>query len=190
MADLWDYRQRWRRRWRRLRQQGQDRLQAWRRWWRISSKEEVSEVNMDVDTAAQEAMGKVIVAQMQQHTLQSIREAVRAELLEDVKAEAFQAAMTELDDRLQQERERFRDTFAKQKQALASELEDELERREEVLRRQVRDSYEERLLTLKDDLAPAAAARDQATALLVSLVTQLVAEKPKRYLHDVGGEPT
>ena len=85
-----------------------------------------------------------------------------------------------------QDRERLRDTFAKQKQALTSELEDELERREELLRRQIRDSYEERLLTLKDDLAEASAARDQATALLVSLVTQLVAEKPKRYLHDAG----
>jgi hypothetical protein len=65
----------------------------------------------------------------------------------------------------------------------ACEIEDELERREEGLRRQVRDAYEERLLTLKDDLAAAAAARDQATALLVSLVQQLFSEH-KRYLHD------
>ena len=46
----------------------------------------------------------------------------------------------------------------------AGELDDELERREEGLRRQVWDAYEERLLTLKDDLAAAAAARDQASA--------------------------
>jgi hypothetical protein len=49
-----------------------------------------------------------------------------------------------------------------------------------------RYTYEERLLTLKDDLAAAAAARDQATALLTSLVTQLIVEKPKRYLYDAG----
>jgi hypothetical protein len=61
----------------------------------------------------------------------------------------------------------------------------ELERREAGLRRQVRDAYEERLLTLNDDLAAAAAARDQATALLVSLVQQLFSEY-KRYLYDAG----
>ena len=49
----------------------------------------------------------------------------------------------------------------------------------------MRDAYEERLLTLKDDLAAAAAARDQATALLVSLVRQLFSER-KRYLDDAG----
>jgi hypothetical protein len=53
------------------------------------------------------------------------------------------------------------------------------------LRRQVRDAYEERLQTLKDDLAAAAAARDQATALLVSLLQQLFSEH-KRYLYDAG----
>ena len=67
----------------------------------------------------------------------------------------------------------------------AGELEGELERREEGLRRQVRDAYEERLLTLKDDLAAAAAARDQATALLVLLVQRLSSER-NRYLYDAG----
>jgi hypothetical protein len=41
-----------------------------------------------------------------------------------------------------------------------------------------------RALDTKHPLTAAAAARDQATALLVSLVTQLVAEKRKRYLAD------
>jgi hypothetical protein len=67
----------------------------------------------------------------------------------------------------------------------AGEIEDELERREEGLQRQVRDAYEERLLTLKDDLVAAAAARDQATALLVSLVQPLFSER-QRSLDDAG----
>jgi hypothetical protein len=143
------------------------------------------EVQMETDTATQEAMGKMVMAQMQEQTVRTLKTALRAELLEEVRAEAFEAAMAELDDRLQHQREQLRDTFAKQKQALTSELEDELERREEVIRRQTRDAYEERLLTLKDDLAAATAARDQATALLVSLINQLVVEK-KRYLYDAG----
>jgi hypothetical protein len=182
MADLWDYQQLWRRRWRQGRRQGEACLQAWRQWWRSRSKQlpekqgivGAMEVTMDMGTQ-----------QMEQRTLQSIREAVRAELLEDVKAEAFQAAIAELDDRLQQQREQLRDGAAKERQALTSELEDELERREDAIRRQTRDTFEERLEVLKDDLKAAAAARDQVTTLLVSLVTQLVAEK-KRYLHDAG----
>jgi len=141
---------------------------------------------MDVDTAAQEAMGKVVMAQMQQHTLAAIRQAVREEVLEEVKQQAFQDALAELDDRLAREKERLRDVAAKEKKALAGELEDELERREEALRREIREHYEERLETLKDDLKAATAAKDQATALLVALVTQLVVEKPKRYLADAG----
>ena len=49
----------------------------------------------------------------------------------------------------------------------------------------MRDAYEERRLTLNDDLAAAAAARDQATAPLVSLVQQLFSERT-RDLDDVG----
>jgi hypothetical protein len=49
----------------------------------------------------------------------------------------------------------------------------------------VRDAYEERLLTLKNDLAAAMAARDQATALLVSPVQPLFSEHT-RYLYDAG----
>ena len=49
----------------------------------------------------------------------------------------------------------------------------------------MRDAYEARRLTLKDDLAAATAARDQATALLVSLVQQLFSEH-KRSLDDAG----
>jgi hypothetical protein len=141
---------------------------------------------MNVDTATQEAMGRAVMQQMEQRTLQSIRQAVRQELLPEVREEALALARHELDDRLQQERERLRDTAAKEKQALASEFEDELERREEVIRRQTRDAFEERLETLKDDLKAAVAGREQATTLLVSLVTQLVAEKPKRYLAAAG----
>jgi phosphopantetheine adenylyltransferase len=160
---------------------------AWRRSWRRTSpKEEVSEVRMETDTATQQAMGRAVMQQMEQRTLQSIREAVRQELLPQVQEEALALARQELEEQLQHQREQLRDTFAKQRQALTGELEDELERREELLRRQTRDSYEERLLTLKDDLAAATTARDQVTALLVSLVTQLVAEKPKRYLYDAG----
>ena len=49
----------------------------------------------------------------------------------------------------------------------------------------MRDAYEARRLTLKDDLAAAMAARDQATALLVSLVQQLFSER-QRSLDDAG----
>ena len=49
----------------------------------------------------------------------------------------------------------------------------------------MRDAYEARRLTLKDDLAAAMAARDQATALLVSLVQQLFSERT-RSLDDAG----
>jgi hypothetical protein len=49
----------------------------------------------------------------------------------------------------------------------------------------VRDAYEERRLTLNNDLAAAAAARDQATAPLVSLVQQPFSERT-RGLNDAG----
>jgi hypothetical protein len=142
------------------------------------------EVSMEVDTATQEAMGKVVMAQMQQHTLQSIRQALRQELLEEARAEAFEAALAEVDDRLQREREKLRDASATEHKALARELEDELDRRSDGLRREAYEHYEQRLDTLKADLHAAAAARDQATELLLSLVTQLVVERPKRYLAD------
>jgi hypothetical protein len=154
MGDWWDFKRRQRRRLQAWRQWVDKRLQAWRRWWRreMLTKVNTREVKMDADTATQEAMGKMVMAQMQQHTLQTIREAVRQELLEDVKVEAFQAALTELDERLQHQREQLRDTFAKQKQALASELEDELERREEVLRRQTRDNARQSFLYVSAEL--------------------------------------
>ena len=138
---------------------------------------------MDVDVATQEAMGKMVMAQMQQHTLASIKAAVREDLLEEVKAEAFEQAMAELDDRLQREREKVRDEFARYKDRLDGELEDELIRREDVLRREVKEAYEERLLTLQDDLKATATARDQVMGLLLSLVQQLFSER-KRYLAD------
>jgi hypothetical protein len=177
MADWWDHRQRWTHRWRRWRQ----------RWGRKTSGN--SEVRMEVDSMEVDSMevdSKAVLAEMGQQTLRTLKQALRQELLEEVKAEAFEAAMAELDDGLQRERERLRDAFAKEKQALADELEDELERRTEAIRRQVRDAYEERLETLKDDFLAATAARDQATTLLVSLVTQLLVETPKRYLADAG----
>jgi hypothetical protein len=62
-------------------------------------------------------------------------------------------------------------------------LEDELERRTAQVRREVRDDCDERVLTLQDDLKATAAARDQATTLLLSLVQQLFSAR-KRYLAD------
>src|SRR5437899_10200060 len=73
--------------------------------------------------------------------------------------------------------------MARQRHALENELEDQLEAREHALRREVREAYEERLLTLQDDLQAALARRDQLETLLLSLVTQLVGER-KRYLAD------
>jgi hypothetical protein len=187
MGDWWDFKRRQRRRWQAWRQWGDKRLQAWRRQWRDQDTNLAldTEVHMEVNHQAVQEAGKAVMAEMGQQTMRALKAAVRQELLEEVKAEAFEQALAELDDRLQHDREQLRDTFAKQKQALTGELEDELDRRTEQIRLQTRDAFEERLLTLKDDLSAAVGERDRATAALVNLVQQLVSER-KCYLHDAG----
>jgi hypothetical protein len=96
---------------------------------------------METDTATQEAMGKMVMAQMQQQMLQTLKVALRQELLDEVKAEAFEAALADVADELHRERERLRDTFAKDKRLLEGELEDQLEARSEALRREAYEHY-------------------------------------------------
>jgi Skp family chaperone for outer membrane proteins len=141
---------------------------------------------MDVDTAAQEAMGKAIMAEMQQQTLRSIRQAVRQELLEEVHAEAIEAAKVELQDDFDRRRERLLDDLARQRRQLEDELDNELERREQALRQEIMDALEERLLTLQDDLQAAVTERDRAEGLLVQLITQLLPGERPVYLHSAG----
>jgi hypothetical protein len=103
----------------------------------------------------------------------------------ELRDEAVELAKAELQEEFDRRRERLLDDLARQRRALEHELEDQLEAREKVLRQEVRDDYDERLLTLQDDLAATVATRDQVTALLLSLVQQLFSERT-RYLHDAG----
>jgi hypothetical protein len=139
---------------------------------------------MDVDGQVEVGMGRVLAGQLHQQALASIKAAVREEVLDEVHEAAVQQARDEMEDEFSRRREKLLDDLARQRRQLQEELESELDRREEQLRQDVRDGYDERLLTLKDDLAAAAAARDQATTLLVSLVQQMC--ERKRYLHDAG----
>jgi len=201
MPDLWDLKQRWRRRWQRWRRQGQDRLQA---WWTIAAKSQnfgmlrpswareqadhrsLTEVRMDVDTAAQEAMGKVIMAEMQAQTLRSIRQAVRAEILEEVHAEALELAKAELEDSFDHRRETLLDDIARQRHALEDEMLGELDRQRGQIRGEVTDELEEKILTWADECQEARAERDRAEGLLVQLIKQLLPGERPVYLYSAG----
>ena len=61
-----------------------------------------------------------------------------------------------------------------------------MERRENALRQEVRDTLEERLLTLQDHLQEARTERDRAEGLLVQLVKQLLPGERPVYLYSAG----
>jgi hypothetical protein len=146
----------------------------------------VSEVSMDVDAEITSGMGKVLAGQLHQQALASIKAAVRAELLEEVKAEAVQLARHELDEEFQRRRERLQDDLARQRSQLEDELLGELDRQRERLQQEVGDEWQEKYLTVRDQRNEARAERDRAEGLLVALITQLLQGERPVYLYSAG----
>ena len=184
MPDLWDYQQRYRR-WRR---QVVDRLQTWRtRWLREQGRHTtLMEVPMELQQETEAAMAKAIMQQMSQQTARALKASMREELLDELRDEAVGLAKLELEDEFSRRRERLLDDLARQRRQLEDELDGEVERREKALRQEVRDTLEERLLTLQDERQEARAERDRAEGLLVALMRQLLPGERPVYLHSYG----
>jgi hypothetical protein len=126
-----------------------------------------------------------MLQQLNASTVEGLRAILKAELVEEAREEALTLARAELEDEFQRRVERLQDQMSRRKSQLEDELEDQLEAREQALRRELREAYEERVLTVQDDLQACLRTRDRLQALLLSVMTQVVPEKPK-YLHDVG----
>jgi hypothetical protein len=187
MADLWDYRQRWRRRRRRWRRWVDDRLEAWRRWvQRTSNVFEVSEVTMDVQQETEQAMARAIREQMGAHTARVLKESIREECLAELREEALQLARQELEEEFSRRQERLQDDMARYKAKLEEEMLGELDRQRDALRQEIRDELEERLATLTDERNGARAERDRAERVVLALLTQLLPEGKRTYLHSAG----
>jgi hypothetical protein len=139
-----------------------------------------------MDTATQEAMGKMVLQQMQAHTLESIRQAVREELLPEVREEALALARQELEEAFSRRREKLADDMATFKAQLEDELLGELDRQREQIREELAQAQEEKYLTVRDQRDASRAERDRAETLLVALITQLLPGERPVYLYSAG----
>jgi hypothetical protein len=123
---------------------------------------------------------------MQQQTLASIRQAVRQEMLDELKDEAVELAKAELEDEFFRRRERLLDDLARQRRAREDEMFGELDRQRAQIRQEVKDELAEALLTTQDERQEARAARDRAEGLLVQLMRQLLPGERPVYLYSSG----
>jgi hypothetical protein len=182
MADWWDHKQRWRRRWLRWHGRLQDRLEAWRQRRQAAAEVRMARRRrrMDdvIEEGIQQALTKTLLSQMSGDVLDRLLAEVWAQHREELQAQALDAVREEHRQALEDLQERLRDGVAQERRQLERDADALVE---QGIRDGIADEkldYEDRLAELRGQRNQAREQRDMASHLLLELVRQLLGPKP------------